>query len=793
MKYFKAENILFGLSILILTIFIYIEFVIKTDMYKEEKINDLNIQYKSKLIINDKIIDALFDELLNDIDTKFLIAQANKNINKDENRKKLLYLYKLKFKGFKKRGIKQLHFHLANGKSFLRLHKPKAYGDDLLFRKNIQKIIQTHKKVAGFEIGKYFEGYRYIYPLFYGGEYIGSVEAAVDTHHVLVQMKELLGASFNIVIKTEELHKDKISNNINNKYHMFSASEDYIMPHIVDNKEDNIKSLLYKIKDDIRSNLSNNKAFVTFSYDKQNNTQIFVFVPILDVNNNNIGYFFSTTEDNAIKTIIFMQVLKYAIALILLSFLFYFYKQTKTKTKTIEQLTIAIDKTTLVSRTDLKGRITYVNDAFIKISGYTQNELLRSHHNIVRDQSTNKDIFKEMWSVIRSKKIWNGIITNKRKDGSKYTVNATIMPILDVDGDIIEYIAIRHDITEVEKYKEILKEKLEDKTKTLEENLNYTQQYEIAINDSTAVLKTDTKNNIIFTNSKFCKISGYNKEELIGINCRDLRHENHIKMNDCENIITTLKDKKTVSMVFTNLTKNNEIFFLDTIIHPILNTKGEVIEHLHLMHDISEIINLHQELEDTQKEIIYKMGEIGETRSKETGNHVKRVAEYSKLLALLYGINEKEAEILKLASPMHDIGKVGIPDSVLKKPGKLDPTEWSVMKTHAELGYEMLKNSNRPILKAAATVAGEHHERWDGLGYPKGKKGEDIHIYGRITAIADVFDALGSERCYKKAWTMENILELFEEEKGKQFDPNLIDLFFTNLSKFLEIQKKFKD
>jgi len=221
--------------------------------------------------------------------------------------------------------------------------------------------------------------------------------------------------------------------------------------------------------------------------------------------------------------------------------------------------------------------------------------------------------------------------------------------------------------------------------------------------------------------------------------------------------------------------------------------KGEVIEHLHLMHDISEIINLHQELEDTQKEIIYKMGEIGETRSKETGHHVKRVAEYSKLLAILYGLSEKEAELLKLASPMHDIGKVGIPDSVLKKPGKLDKEEWEIMQSHAELGFEMLKHSNRPILKTAATVAGEHHEKWDGSGYPKGLKGENIHIYGRITAIADVFDALGSDRCYKKAWDLDKILKLFEEEKGKHFDPKLIELFFENLEKFLAIRDEFKD
>jgi len=134
---------------------------------------------------------------------------------------------------------------------------------------------------------------------------------------------------------------------------------------------------------------------------------------------------------------------------------------------------------------------------------------------------------------------------------------------------------------------------------------------------------------------------------------------------------------------------------------------------------------------------------------------------------------------------MHDIGKVAIPDSILKKPGKLTKDEFEVMKTHASLGHEMLHMSKRAILNAASIVAYQHHEKWDGTGYPRGLKGEEIHIYGRITAIADVFDALGSDRVYKKAWPLQKILNLFEEERGKQFDPELVDLFLDNLEHFL--------
>lgn len=202
---------------------------------------------------------------------------------------------------------------------------------------------------------------------------------------------------------------------------------------------------------------------------------------------------------------------------------------------------------------------------------------------------------------------------------------------------------------------------------------------------------------------------------------------------------------------------------------------------------------LTHEIEETQKEIIFTMGEIGESRSKETGNHVKRVAEYSYILARGIGIPEEEAEVLKMASPMHDIGKVAIPDEVLKKPGKLTDEEFRIMRSHTVIGYNLLKNSKRHILRTAAIVAHEHHEKWNGQGYPRGLAGEDIHIYGRITAVADVFDALGSDRVYKKAWELDRILNLFKEERGRHFDPKLVDVFLDVLPELLEIRDRYSD
>lgn len=156
-------------------------------------------------------------------------------------------------------------------------------------------------------------------------------------------------------------------------------------------------------------------------------------------------------------------------------------------------------------------------------------------------------------------------------------------------------------------------------------------------------------------------------------------------------------------------------------------------------------------------------------------------------------MSKEESETLQMASPMHDIGKVGIPDAILNAPRKLSEDEFKIMKTHAEIGYNMLKNSNKKILQAAAIVAGEHHEKYDGTGYPKQLKANEIHIYGRITAIADVFDALASKRVYKKSWTTEEIIEYFKKESGKHFDPELVSLFLNNFKDFVSIREKFSD
>ena len=458
----------------------------------------------------------------------------------------------------------------------------------------------------------------------------------------------------------------------------------------------------------------------------------------------------------------------------------------------LNQYRNAIDSSTILSKADTKGKITYVNEKFCKLAKYSEDELIGNTHSIVKHPQTPKNVFLDMWKTISSKKQWRGILKNKAKDGTEYIVDALIIPLLDTNNEIIEYIGIRHDITQIEQYKELLKEQLNTTEKGLDEKIHLLGEYEKAINESATFSRTNEKGKITYVNDRFCELNEYKKEELIGKPHSIIRHPDMSK-EFFKELWKTIKEKKTWHGIIKNKTKSGKSTFMDTTIVPILDLNDNIVEYMSIRHEVTQIINLKQEIEDTQKEVVFTMGSIGETRSKETGNHVKRVAEYSYLLAILANLEEKEAELLKLASPMHDIGKVGIPDNILNKPGKLTAQEFGIMKDHSRLGYEMLKGSNRSILKTSAIVAYEHHERWDGRGYPRGLEQNDIHIYGRITSICDVFDALGSNRCYKKAWELDKILTLFKEERGKQFDPNLIDLFLENLDKFLVIRDKYID
>tara|TARA_B100000315_G_scaffold152524_1_gene141276 strand:- start:1158 stop:2147 length:990 start_codon:yes stop_codon:yes gene_type:complete len=198
-----------------------------------------------------------------------------------------------------------------------------------------------------------------------------------------------------------------------------------------------------------------------------------------------------------------------------------------------------------------------------------------------------------------------------------------------------------------------------------------------------------------------------------------------------------------------------------------------------------------EQLQLAHIDLIQRLGRAAEYKDTDTGEHIARMSRYSKVLALAYGMSEYEAEQLKQAAPMHDVGKIGIPDSVLLKPGRLNENEYEHMKQHALIGAKILENSTSPLLQLAHKLALEHHEKWDGTGYPYGLKGEEISIEGRIVTIADVFDALTSKRPYKKAWSVEEAIDLLKDEAGKHFDPQLIDLFIGQIDSIIEIKNTY--
>ncbi|MDH3973006.1 MAG: HD domain-containing protein [Deltaproteobacteria bacterium] len=234
------------------------------------------------------------------------------------------------------------------------------------------------------------------------------------------------------------------------------------------------------------------------------------------------------------------------------------------------------------------------------------------------------------------------------------------------------------------------------------------------------------------------------------------------------------------SLEFENVAKEINLFNDDI-----------VKSHILLEEKNKELSQLNDEIEETLKETIFTMGIIEEQKSKETKNHTRRVSEYCKLLAKKYGLSHEEVEIVGSAAPLHDIGKIGISDYILLKTGPLTLEEQEIMKSHTLMGYSMLIHSTRSILKAAAIISHQHHEKWDGSGYPQGLKGENIHIYGRIAALADVFDALSMKRPYKEPWTTEKILKHIEDSSGSHFDPVLVAILFNNLDEFKEIGKKY--
>ena len=244
--------------------------------------------------------------------------------------------------------------------------------------------------------------------------------------------------------------------------------------------------------------------------------------------------------------------------------------------------------------------------------------------------------------------------------------------------------------------------------------------------------------------------------------------------------VTALKDE-------VDETRGFECGAVDYITKPITPAivRARVRTHLSLVHA--------EELKKTHLQLIQRLGRAAEYKDNETGMHVMRMSHTSKILALALGFNEDFADKLLQAAPMHDIGKIGIPDHILLKPGRLDDDEMRTMQQHPLIGAEILANTNSELIQLAHSVALCHHEKWDGTGYPAQLKGEEIPIEGRIVAVADVFDALTNKRPYKEAWTVEKTMELFHEQSGKHFDPQVVDALVRELDNVMQTVAQWQE
>ena len=234
------------------------------------------------------------------------------------------------------------------------------------------------------------------------------------------------------------------------------------------------------------------------------------------------------------------------------------------------------------------------------------------------------------------------------------------------------------------------------------------------------------------------------------------------------------------------LNLENMLTSLESIAEKIIAQRENIEFKKILSQDVYKLTN---ELNDLNKKIVYMLGSVAESRTIETATHLKRVTGYTKILAKYTDLNDEDINLLLCATPLHDIGKIATPNSILQKKGKLTPEEFEIIKTHTTVGHKILSSIDNKIFVTAADIALTHHEKYDGSGYPYGLKGDNISFFGRIVAVADVFDALTSSRSYKKEWDMDRTIEIMKPQRGKHFDPQIYDLFFGHLDELIECKE----
>lgn len=455
----------------------------------------------------------------------------------------------------------------------------------------------------------------------------------------------------------------------------------------------------------------------------------------------------------------------------------------------LEQYRQLVDASAIVSKLDSQGRITYINDRFCDLSGYSRRELVGSEIRRIRHPDEPKDLSGTLWQGILEGHQWAGIIKNRTRTGEVFVVDSNIVPIFDERQQIEEIVCLDVDITDIYLNYENLVESLSRSQRSLHEQRHFLDEYKRALELGTSICVTNAEGSILGANPLFAQSLGYSVPALMNKTLDEIAPGDHDRCY--QEVIENIGGYSSKVMSFLHAEGSERVF--SVIFVAVRDLDGRINSIILGCQDVTSSVRATREILETQRELLLVMGELVENSHRETGRHVTRVAEIAWLLAGKSGLTEEQAEMIRTAATMHDLGKFGIPDAILHKPGKLDPAEIQIMRTHAELGHRLLHRIDRPLLQLAARIAHQHHEHFDGNGYPQGLRGEGIAIEGRIMAIADVLDALGQPRTYRPAWDDVAIRNYFRAQSGTQFDPDLVALLLDHWDEFRAIQAQYPD
>jgi PAS domain S-box-containing protein len=455
----------------------------------------------------------------------------------------------------------------------------------------------------------------------------------------------------------------------------------------------------------------------------------------------------------------------------------------------LEQYRLLLESSALVATLDPDGRITYANDRLGQLTGHDREALIgmsmqRLHH---AEESPHR--MEAVWQSVLAGEKWTGIVKHQTRDGRLLVLESTLLPILDDAGRVESVLCMKIDITDLHTRNAALLHALDHSQRSLREQRRHLAAYKRALDTGTCTCIVDPRGRVIDANRQFADKLGHAEGRLRELNLIDFAPQ-----CDLGAVLETGHGEPAPwSQVLAMRHRHGAQLWFSVVFVPVRDEAGQIDSLILVCQDITESLELTRELMDTQRDLLVLVSQVVENRSLETGGHVKRVGEIARLLANRYGLDTERSEMIRIAAPLHDVGKVGIPDAILHKPAQLDAAEYEIMKAHASMGYQILSHIDRPLVRMAALIAHEHHERFDGLGYPRGLQGGAISIEGRIVALADVLDALAHSRSYKSAWDDDAIRAYLLEQRGRKFDPLLVDLALASWDDLVAIRERYRD